>query len=95
MSTIVTTSDDIRGILHPMILDAVHAAVSSLTPPTPQAPTGTDLLTRGEVLSMLRITAPTLRNITRKGRLRPVRIGKKLLFRAADIAAYINGGGMA
>lgn len=87
MQVIVTSSDDLRTIVENAVTTAL-GAFTPPTPPTPQATTSPDLLTRGEVLKMLRITAPTLRGMTRKGRLRPVRIGKKLLFRRTDIERF-------
>ena len=43
------------------------------------------LFSCAEVLTLFKTTRPTLRRWEKSGRLKPVRIGRKLLFRSSDI----------
>jgi predicted DNA-binding transcriptional regulator AlpA len=46
---------------------------------------------RSEVLSAFRISAPTLRSLVRKGEFpKPVKIGRQLLWRAADLKPLLE-----
>jgi excisionase family DNA binding protein len=48
------------------------------------------LLTLEEVADALRLSKHTIRAFTRRGKLSPVRICRRLLFRPADIARLIQ-----
>jgi excisionase family DNA binding protein len=48
------------------------------------------LLTLAEVADVLRLSPHTIRSFVRKGRLSPVRICRRLLFRATDVERLIT-----
>lgn len=50
------------------------------------------LLTLEETAALLRLSPHTVRSFVRKGRLFPVRLCRRLLFRANDIQAFIAAG---
>lgn len=82
-----TTPAEIASLVRAEIRDALNV----WQPPTPTTTTDR-LLTRLEVLDRLRITSPTLRNLERSGRLSPCqRIGRKPLWRVADVELYLTG----
>ena len=81
-----------RTDLTALIGAEVRLALANWEPPKPK-PDPLRMLTRIEVLSMLRVTSPTLRNLERSGRLSPCqRIGRKPLWRSTDVEAYLSGG---
>lgn len=43
------------------------------------------LLSAEEVLELLKVSRPTLRNWEQKNKLRPIRIGRRLLFKMEDL----------
>lgn len=49
------------------------------------------LLTLLEVADMLRVSPHTIRAWIRKGRLRPVRICRRLLFAAGEVTRFVEG----
>jgi excisionase family DNA binding protein len=49
----------------------------------------TRLLTLAEVADVLRLSPHTIRSFVRKGRLHPVRICRRLLFRPVDVERLI------
>jgi excisionase family DNA binding protein len=49
------------------------------------------LLTLAEVADMLRLSPHTIRAMTRDGRLRPVRICRRLLFSPEEVARLLAG----
>ncbi len=51
---------------------------------------GPDLLTRQEAMDYLRISKRTLDNLMRKRDIPFIKIGKKVLFRKADIDAWLE-----
>ena len=57
----------------------------------PPSPKERDLLTRKQVAELLEISITTLKRWEKKGLLRPVHIGPKLIrYRAVDVAALIK-----
>jgi excisionase family DNA binding protein len=48
------------------------------------------LLTVRDLMNVLRISRPTLYRLLKSGKLKPVRIGKRTLFDANDIRAFIE-----
>lgn len=49
----------------------------------------TAILTKKEAATLLRISLPTLDKLTRQGVFRRIKLGKKVMFAHADIAAGI------
>ncbi len=56
--------------------------------------TETRLMTLDEVAEALRLSPHTIRSFVRKGKLRPVRICRRLLFAHADVERLLVGGGV-
>ncbi|HRK80227.1 MAG TPA: helix-turn-helix domain-containing protein [Saprospiraceae bacterium] len=48
------------------------------------------LLSKKELLEMLKVSAPTLDRAVRSGDLKAVRIGRRVLFNPKDVATYIE-----
>jgi excisionase family DNA binding protein len=57
----------------------------------PLIATDSVLLTLNEVANMLRLSPHTIRSLVRKGRLHPVGICRRLLFRPADVERLVAG----
>jgi hypothetical protein len=55
-------------------------------------PTGPRLFTRAEALALLKIGETTLFWLQRTGKLKPIRIGSRVLFNAAEIGRVIARG---
>lgn len=49
-----------------------------------------EVLTTKEVLSLLKISTYTLYALRESGRLRPIRIGSKMLYRRSDVMAIMD-----
>jgi hypothetical protein len=61
-------------------------------PPPPPANTGTDTMTRAEVLRALRCTPPTLLKLEKDRKLMPCkRIGRKPLWLRRDVERFLGG----
>jgi len=50
------------------------------------------LLTLLEVAGLLKVSPHTVRAWTRQGRLKPIRICRRLLYSQAEIARFVSGG---
>lgn len=60
-----------------------HAVISDMPEMSP-------LMTTREVAQLLRRTERTIRNWVRKGRLKPVRLGRAVYFRRVDIERLLD-----
>lgn len=52
-----------------------------------------DLLTRQEAAQALRVSVRTLDRLQAAGRVRVVKLGKRVLFERAELARLVEGGG--
>lgn len=48
------------------------------------------LYTREETMEYLRVSSPTLWRLEQAKKLRPVRIGRRVLYRAADLERFLD-----
>lgn len=48
------------------------------------------LITRGEVIKLLRISPPTLWRMQNRGDLNPVKVGRRIMFRESEVTQLIN-----
>lgn len=81
-----TTIEELKAIIR----GQVQACLDDWNPPSASKSTDA-LLIRQEVLSLLRISSPTLRGLERTGRLRPIkRIGRKPLWRSTDVTTFLS-----
>lgn len=80
-------SDEIRGLLNGL-REEVHALREELQ--TLREPDEDALLTREEAADRLRISTRTLDDLEASGRLRAVRIGRRVLYHPATLDAYIR-----
>jgi len=48
------------------------------------------IYTVNETLSILKISRPTLYELIKKGTLRPVKLGKRTLFKESELERFIN-----
>lgn len=87
---VVTTPDELRSI----VAEAVASALDQRPPITitePQKSDSTEMVPRADVLRELSVSAPLLRRLEKAGRLKPVRCGRKVLFRRSDLEAFAAG----
>jgi hypothetical protein len=63
-----------------------------ITTRTPRVITGPRLFTRAEALAILKIGETTLWLLQRTGKLKPIRIGSRVLFNAAEIERLASHG---
>lgn len=58
--------------------------------PVSKSPPDIQMVTRKKALTMLSITSPTLREMEKRGELRPTRIGRKVVFRRDEIEKFLS-----
>jgi len=94
MSTVTTTSTLLEGVtsqgLRNLICEAVELAFAARENASPQKPDGSQLLTRKEAASYLRISVPSLQRHIRDRRIVCVRMGSRVLFRREDLDACLQ-----
>jgi len=94
MSTVTTTSTLLEGLtsqdLRTLIREEVGLAFMAHHNVHPQKPDGSQLLTRKEAASYLRISVPSLQRHIRDRRIVCVRMGSRVLFRREDLDACLQ-----
>lgn len=77
--------------LRALISDAVAEQLKSWQPPTPPAQIPDEYLGRKETARFLGVSTSALQLWDRQGKLSAVRIGRRVLYRRADIDRVLSG----
>jgi len=82
---ILVTPEQLRAF----ISDTIRSEISKLAPvgntPTATAQTDDELLTRQQVADRLKISLPTLNELTKNGKITGYRIGNRVRYKAAEV----------
>lgn len=81
--------DAFRQIVSETVREAVREELAALQPPTPEVEDG--YLTIDEACGILRVSKTTLWSLRRRGELEGHSVGRRVLFKAADVHALVEG----
>lgn len=85
---VVVAPDDLRALVSEAVTTALDARHTH-TPPTTQP----NLMSREAACQFLGITHPTLRRMVIRGTIASVHVGRRVMFRRADLEAFAATGG--
>lgn len=80
---VITTKEELEQI----IKAAVSEAISLIT--APQVKPSDELLTRFQVCEILSLSLSTLNNLTKAGKIKGSRIGRRVLYKRSDVDAAL------
>ncbi len=85
------TPDELRKTVQEAVGDAFRELVPQSTEESEKTPENA-LLSVAETATLLHVSRVTLREMEKRGELKPVRIGRRVLYRRSDIdAALVRG----
>lgn len=88
------TPDELRKTVREAVGDAFRDFVPQSTGEQEKTPKNA-LLSVAETSELLHVSRVTLREMEKRGELKPVRIGRRVLYRCSDIEAALKQGGKA